>query len=425
MHKTSRRPPVKSPIFTLGDIFGADEILEVLRDSVTGAPLLLHSAAGEFRNAPRMRLRGKTFLPAKLEDGLSRALIFPSGISPYGTTAELFALVRDSFAFRGIPEDAAVRATYFVFASWFTDLLSFAPTLIVDGPTIEVRFLFALLGCCVRRPLHLAALNIDALVALPPNLCPTLLLDALQVSPSTLNVLSNATSNTYVFLGNKCANIRAAKVLSLQNMRSDESRPIGLHLNLTPISEKIPLINAEDAKRLADEIQPRLLMYRCLNFDAVKRSRTDIPDLPSAFRLLAWVFGSAIVGSPELQSGLEIVLRGEYETIRQGMWTDPSGVIIEAALSFCHRQDADVVYVGKIADTANLILQARSGYGQLEAKKVGTMLRGLGFAPKRNAGGFCIQLDEQTRKRIHQLARDFDVAAIQEGIAARCTSCET
>lgn len=46
----------------------------------------------------------------------------------------------------------------------------------------------------------------------------------------------------------------------------------------------------------------------------------------------------------------------------------------------------------------------------------------FGHFRKRDSKGLAIQLTETARRRIHQLARDFDVAAVQQGVAL-CPQC--
>ena len=60
---------------------------------------------------------------------------------------------------------------------------------------------------------------------------------------------------------------------------------------------------------------------------------------------------------------------------------------------------------------------------KFEPKALGWILRNsLGFAPKRNGKGFAIRLTEDVRRKIHQLAREFQVSVVNEA-AAGCSQC--
>lgn len=55
-------------------------------------------------------------------------------------------------------------------------------------------------------------------------------------------------------------------------------------------------------------------------------------------------------------------------------------------------------------------------------EKFRAVLRLLGIAPQRDNKGSAVLLTNQLRRRIHELARDYNVAAVQEGIAS-CPLC--
>lgn len=95
-----------------------------------------------------------------------------------------------------------------------------------------------------------------------------------------------------------------------------------------------------------------------------------------------------------------------------------------ALLSHLHSNEPDeLVYVGQLADTSNRLLEDRGSRERLEAKALGSIIRtSLGLSPKRNAKGFAIKLTEDVRRRIHQLARDFQVLSRDEALG-NCTHC--
>ena len=60
--------------------------------------------------------------------------------------------------------------------------------------------------------------------------------------------------------------------------------------------------------------------------------------------------------------------------------------------------------------------------GALEARQIGEILRSLGIHSKRDRQGFSIVLTERMRRQVHDLARDFEVAPLEEG-GASCSLC--
>lgn len=140
-----------------------------------------------------------------------------------------------------------------------------------------------------------------------------------------------------------------------------------------------------------------------------------MPALGSELRVLARVLGSAIVDAPELGATLVTILQEYQEEIRAGDSINEQYVVIEAMLDHSHsEQRAQPLYVGQLADISNKILKDRGSREKLEPKALGWILRNsLGFTPKRNGKGFAIRLTEDVRRRIHQLAREFQVSAME------------
>jgi hypothetical protein len=168
--------------------------------------------------------------------------------------------------------------------------------------------------------------------------------------------------------------------------------------------------------------QPQLLAYRSMNIAKVREAEFDLPGFASPIRILARVLGSCIVDAPELQAGLAPLLEEQQEKIRAEHWIDLRCVVIEALLFDCHAGGKDLLYVGEITRNACTILKGRGESAPLKPRATGHILRSLGLSPKRIAKGFAIRLTDGVRRRIHRLARDHDVAAVQEGVA-RCAHC--
>jgi hypothetical protein len=97
--------------------------------------------------------------------------------------------------------------------------------------------------------------------------------------------------------------------------------------------------------------------------------------------------------------------------------------VVEALLYHCHiGSSEDLVHVGEIASTATLIFKARGETIALEPKSVGAIVRVFGFSLKRDNRGYALRLTGTNRRRIHRLACDLDVAAVQEG-GSKCAHC--
>jgi hypothetical protein len=275
-----------------------------------------------------------------------------------------------------------------------------------------------------RHALPLGQVTHGTLCAVPMDLRPTLLVDGTGISKSVMRLLSASNHHaTHVVVRDAIVDLYCAKAIYVGNSSGKDDFDAGsLHIDLVSSHQAILILSLKEEKEISSAIQPKLLAYRCKNFVAARDSHFDLPDFPPELRILARVLGAGIVDAQELQAGLEAVLREDCEQIRSERWVNLPCAVIEAALSFCHEGDDEDVHVGTIAKRTATILAAGGAPAKLEAKGIGAILRSLGFSPKRNSRGFRIRLDEKARRLVHKLARDFDVAAIQENIAL-CAHC--
>jgi hypothetical protein len=90
----------------------------------------------------------------------------------------------------------------------------------------------------------------------------------------------------------------------------------------------------------------------------------------------------------------------------------------------CHEKEArTAATVGEIAETMSTILQGRGEALKLEPRKVGEILRALQLhTARQGSAGRGIALLVADRRRVHQLARDYDVPTMHYG-ALGCSQC--
>src|SRR5271166_3528389 len=74
------------------------------------------------------------------------------------------------------------------------------------------------------------------------------------------------------------------------------------------------------------------------------------------------------------------------------------------------------------AETVNALLKGRHEESNLSAKRAGLVLRELGIHGERVAEGYKIELTDVVRERIHQLAFDYRVLSLEDGVR-RCRYC--
>jgi hypothetical protein len=76
----------------------------------------------------------------------------------------------------------------------------------------------------------------------------------------------------------------------------------------------------------------------------------------------------------------------------------------------------------RIAETAAAILRERGETAKVEPKLVGTLVRNLGFTPKRDSQAYALCVSEMVRRQIHYVARDYDLQVLPKA-GMDCSYC--
>ena len=412
-------------IRTGGKLFSDGTLLELLRDKQNGGLKLLRARGRSWKTGPSLRFREHTYKPPQFKSSsVLSAIRVPTEYGECPSTTELFAAVRSIFLERGYPEDTVFPLPYFVFATWFTDVLAAAPCLLIDGARPEANLFLQLFECMVRRPLMIGQLTSSGLCSLPVDLCPTLLIDQPAIAKSTLEML-RATSRHgfHVPLRGHLLDIFLSKVLyggeDADGVQLGEST---LRVSLPPLHGPFPVLTTEEREAIAGKFQPKFLAFRCQNILKVQHSSCDFPEFESSVRILSRILGAPVVDAPELQADLEPYLHRLQEELQGARAFVPKCVVIEALLHLCHEQ-VEKAQVRKISEVANAILVGRGEKGDLAPEQVGRILRKLGLPLNRSAKGSTLALNQAVHKKTHELAKQHSVAAVQVGLQ-KCPTCE-
>jgi hypothetical protein len=410
---------------TVGELSPNAECVELIRDAQTGLLKQLVSDGGNSVPPQYVEYRRRVDVPADPALSVLQAITWPQKCTPYESTEKLFSAVRETFRSRGFPEHAALQAAYFTFPTWFPECVPAAPCLLIAGPRPEASFFLQLLGCAVRHALWLGEVTRGGFCSLPMDLQLTLLVDLEYVSRSARSLLSTSNNRqAHIPRKSTLVNVYCAKAIYCGDKIGDSFfDSTSLRINLTPFRGPLPIIDARARQGLAEELQAKFLAYRQKNIAEVRASGFDLRWFSSDIRILARVLGACLVDAPELQAGLDSLLRRYEEDTRAERWFDARCVAIEALLFHCHAEKGPVkIHVGKIACTASTILKGRGLTSPFDPKAMGVIVRSLGLSPRRDSKGYAIRLTDSVRQLIHQLARDFDVAAVQDSFRL-CSYC--
>jgi hypothetical protein len=196
----------------------------------------------------------------------------------------------------------------------------------------------------------------------------------------------------------------------------------GVRVSLSPASGPLPTMTDADEKKIANDLQAKLLRYRMVNHRRVAAAPVDTRDFVPAMRdeVRAWL--APVFDCPDLRKSVSNSLSQQSQEIEEGRLADDRCLVAEAALFFCHKANTEHFFVGDLAECVNTLLAGRHEDRVLTDKMAGLLLRALGIQGHRVVKGYKIMLTDSVRQQIHEVARAYQVLSVQDGIA-RCRHC--
>ena len=152
---------------------------------VDGIPEWVRTTSGELKSVQvRYSLSSdeasffqKKFARAEYKRDPWERMPVPTRYAAYGTTEELFARIKLAMAEQThLSDKDSALLTLWVFSTWFHDVLSLAPGLIISGPAHEGDAILRALYACCYHPILVAGMTGAALSAIQWDKKPTLLI---------------------------------------------------------------------------------------------------------------------------------------------------------------------------------------------------------------------------------------------------------
>jgi hypothetical protein len=416
----SRIPPTE----TAGEFLSDGSMIDLICGDLGALELVLTDGDKIISVSSQIELDRTTFVPAVFGTDLLKAIRFPPKPQDYGTTPKLFDDLHSLFGVHpGLQSDSVSALAHYSLVTWFPDCMPAVPCLSIVAPDTSGRdLLFRLLSRTCRRPLHLLEPTRPEILASPLSLRPTLIID--QAKPTSdvqrlLRVMSQAVG--FVPRSGQLKQICCPTIIvSAEPLGDPLLLTRALQINLMPGHAAVSKVNQILDSELAQALPAKLLQYQLLNFAKVRASEFDahgcLGDLTTAL-------AACIVDDDELQARVNQMLEPQERDSRARNSTSSISVVIEAGLALSHDRKRESAYVGEFADAANGILHGRGETVLLEPRAVGDILRSLGLSTQRlGAAGRGVLLVRETRRKIHLLARSYDVPSIQ-GNFGGCEFC--
>lgn len=366
-------------------------------------------------------------------DPLTR-IPFPAHREAYGTTEELFARIKLAIAEQTqLSDKDSALLTFWVFSTWFQDVLPLAPGLAITGWPHDGDLVLRALHACCYHPILLAGLTGATLNNIHWQLKPTLLISEPALSARMAVLLGSSTCRGYMarikmdgcpsrafdYYGSKAVYLGEdpSTKSMLQHfvfINSSSSRPASESQSPQPVSEEMTL-----------SLQNQLLKYRIDCHRRVFASDFSSSGLSPEANAIANALGRCIVNAPELQAELVSLLKphSEHQIAER---RDSLGLLtVGAALALCH-QGKDQILVGEIATEVNRIQKDRGERLQYSAEKVGHRLKKAGLLTRRlGAAGNGFLLDHATQVLLHEVAASYGCGGLTDGEEnLHCHLCE-
>jgi hypothetical protein len=318
----------------------------------------------------------------------------------------------------GLQEEEAVLLTSVCFSSFFCDVLSMSPSVLLFGAPLQAVSVLHVLGCVSRHPMLSTGSSVSGL---PPELRPTRLV--CQLDPRVEKQLPALQFSGFSIAGRSLRQVSGTTIIYAGEAEPDSPfAKLCLQLWIPPTARSFGRQEKEQQLASINELQNQLLMYRLQNYSKVKESRFDVPEFTGVSREHARM-GRCLVDAPEMQSRLTAMLRPRDDAERTEAAGRLEAVVVEALVARCHQRKPSV-HVAEVAAFANAILSRNGELFKLSDKQVGGKMKGLGFRTERlDSGGRGIYLLNGQCARIHELGRAFGVPTLREGLPG-CPHCQ-
>jgi len=418
----------KCCIISAGEIFGDGAMMELVSgSSEPNKPDLLLWNGRKAIVAPRVEHGGCIYEAPELPQSLYRATRFPSRCSDYSSARGLFAAIIDLFKRHlDLPQRESSLLSCFSISTWLADRLPTAPTLTISGPDQELGIdVLRLLSCLCRHPLMLAEVTPGGFRSLPRQLSLTLLLNQQELKPNMQRLLRASNYRGLHLPGNRGSVVDPYGPKAIFCGNDDAIDTLGggvIHISAAPSQVQSSALDERVQNEIADDFQPRLLMYRLKNFGKVRESPVDVSTFTFSTRQLAHTLAACFPEDPELARDAVQLFRPQDEEVRGQRSGDVDCAIVEVLWGIIHGRKQGAVRVDELAKFVDALLRSRGETLTYSAEEIGWKLRNLNIPRHSSSSGRQVLLGRRTSQLVHRLAQAYDLPCTQR-VEASCPDC--
>lgn len=380
---------------------------------------------GQYAVVPQIEHRGKIYVPPSQDAGLVSNLTLPSGVCACGRLNELRLDLRTAIRmFVDMADRDVLLLQSFILASWFPDVFESVPYLWLIGPPGSAKTtLLRLMSCLCRRALLVGDIRAAALYQLVDPLHCTLLIDDFEISGSDSGLLrllrTGSTCGIPAVRNGRLYSTSGFKVINSRQLPHDtalSSRAVAV--SILPCLKELRTLSREEMRRIAEEFQPRLLMFRLTHFSAVRdfqMQSCNLDDMTPRARQLARVLMAPLEGDADAQSDLIALLRERDRETQIERFLEAEWLCAEALFGICHERlqhggRTSEMLIGGVADHINYTLEYRGEDSRLSARRTGAILKSIGIKSQRLGNlGRGVRLTQAFHRKVHEVARQLGI----------------
>ena len=417
-----------TPVITTGEVFSDGTAIELVSASADPSrPDLLLLNGKKATVARRVNHGGQIYEAPQFVPGLFRAIRWPARCVDYGSTRVFFIAIVDLFKRHlNLSDREASLLAYFCISTWLCDCLPLAPGLLISGPAaVQGIRLLRLLHCLCRCPLMLAEITRSGLRSLPMHLGLTLLINQPDLTPRMKGLL-RASSYRGLYIAGREGELLdpfgPKVVFTGMDAVDDILGSVAIQLSVMPSQAQPTALDEQLQYEIANEFQPRLLMYRLKNHSRARECRFDVPEFGFPTREVARTLAACFPDDPKLRKGLVSLLRPQDEDVRAQRYNALEVAIVEVVLGLLHEKKLREVGVGELAEMVTALLRTRGEILQYSAEEVGWRMKHLNLLRKRNGAGMKLLLGRETSRMVHRWVRAYGITP-QQAHHQDCPDC--
>jgi len=331
---------------------------------------------------------GVTYTTPQFHSSVRDSLVLPSGLAEIASARQLYNPISKLISRAGGGKQTiVVPLSFVVFATWRSEYGPVPPILwVVGSAAFNTTALKQILRLLCRHAVVVNLLSASWPTSLPMGLQPTLIAEVDSPSRRLLSTLrASQAHGIYPTRAGQVVDPFCAKVIFAREPLEDPAAAgFPLEIVLAPADEYVPPLDSDQAARIAEEFQNKLLAYRLTNFSKTSPPTFDLGRVSTPVQALAHSLAGAIVGDNELQSQILPFLWQLDSDIQTDSVSTLKALIVEVLVA--HWNDLELGDT-EICGDVNSLICARGRSTQVSPETIGWKLKGLGLHTTTISGG--------------------------------------